>query len=135
MKLSPKLEEFRRSREPFASQFGDTFGVFHIPGPLNEVLRVIASCGTQEVPWEHVSVSLPDRCPSWPEMYFVKNLFWDEEEVAVQYHPAASHYVNENEFCLHLWHPKLQSLPMPPDICVAMRQKDFAKWHKEGSSR
>jgi len=28
---------------------------------------------------EHVSVSLEKHCPNWQEMYFVKDLFWDEE--------------------------------------------------------
>jgi len=38
-------------------------------------LRVIASDGQG---WEHVSFSLPNRCPNWREMCFIKNLFWDE---------------------------------------------------------
>ena len=41
-------------------------------------LRVIASDGKG---WEHVSVSLPNRCPNWREMCFIKDLFWDAEDV------------------------------------------------------
>jgi hypothetical protein len=33
-------------------------------------LRVIASDG---MGWEHVSVSLPHRCPHWREMRFIKS--------------------------------------------------------------
>jgi hypothetical protein len=47
-------------------------------------LRVIASDGKG---WEHISVSLPNRCPNWREMCFIKSLFWDEEDVVIQYHP------------------------------------------------
>jgi hypothetical protein len=35
-------------------------------------LFVIASNG---MGWEHVSVSLPNRCPNWREMCFIKNLW------------------------------------------------------------
>src|SRR5215475_7803233 len=50
-------------------------------------LRVIASDG---MGWEHVSVSLPNRCPNWREMCFIKDLFWDAEDVVIQYHPFPS---------------------------------------------
>ena len=53
--------------------------------------------------WEHVSVSLPDRCPTWEEMSFIKNLFWDEEDFVIQIHPAGSDYVDLHPYCLHLW--------------------------------
>jgi len=54
-------------------------------------LRVIASDGKG---WEHVSVSLQNRCPNWREMCFIKDVFWDAEDVVIQYHPAKSEYVN-----------------------------------------
>ena len=38
-------------------------------------------------------------------MCFIKDLFWDGEDVVVQYHPAKSEYVNIANFCLHLWRP------------------------------
>jgi hypothetical protein len=36
-------------------------------------------------------------------MCFVKGLFWDDEDVAIQFHPAKSEYVNFHPFALHLW--------------------------------
>lgn len=53
--------------------------------------------------WEHVSVSLPWRCPTWNEMCAIKNIFWDPEDLVVQFHPPASEYVNNHPNCLHLW--------------------------------
>lgn len=53
--------------------------------------------------WEHVSVSLYNRLPTWDEMCLVKSLFWDEEETVIQFHPKKSQYVNQHPFCLHLW--------------------------------
>ena len=53
--------------------------------------------------WEHVSVSFPNRCPTWEEMCIVKEMFWRDEETVVQYHPKKSEYVNLHPYCLHLW--------------------------------
>jgi hypothetical protein len=67
---------------------------------FKRALMVQASDG---MGWEHVSVSVYDRTPTWEEMCFVKNLFWDENDVVVQFHPAKSDYVNMHKYCLHLW--------------------------------
>ncbi len=65
-------------------------------------LKVIASDG---MGWEHVSVSLTTRCPTWEEMCFIKDLFWGAEACVIQFHPPESEYVNNHSFCLHLWRP------------------------------
>ena len=46
-------------------------------------------------------------------MCFIKGLFWDEEDVVIQYHPAKSEYVNRHEKCLHLWRPVGVEMPTP----------------------
>ncbi len=55
--------------------------------------------------WEHVSVSIPGqrRCPPWEEMCRIKDLFWDEGDLVIQYHPPKSDYVNNHPYTLHLW--------------------------------
>ncbi|MFV2055406.1 MAG: hypothetical protein ACC707_03020 [Thiohalomonadales bacterium] len=78
-------------------------------------LRMRASNGAD---WEHVSVSLVHRVPSWEEMCWVKDLFWDDEDVVVQYHPRKSEYVNIHPYVLHLWRPMVEVMPLPPVICV-----------------
>ncbi len=76
-------------------------GLFVLKNPkLKRVLRVIASEGFG---WEHVSVSLSHRTPSWPEMCFVKDLFWEPVDMVVQFHPVEEDYVNHHPYCLHLW--------------------------------
>jgi len=65
--------------------------------------------------WEHVSVSLSvKRCPDWDEMCMIKNMFWDEEDCVIQYHPSKSHYVNNHPYVLHLWRPTNDNIPLPP---------------------
>ena len=68
--------------------------------------------------WEHVSVSLSHRTPNWREMCFIKDLFWDEEDVVIQYHPKKSEYVNLHNNYLHLWRPIGVELPTPPKELV-----------------
>jgi hypothetical protein len=84
-------------------------GFFIVPFESFE-LRIQASDG---LGWEHVSVSLGSRCPNWKEMCFVKDLFWDEEDCVVQFHPPKSEYVNCHPFCLHLWRSIDQPFPVP----------------------
>lgn len=78
-------------------------------------IRINASQGEG---WDHVSVSTPERCPTWDEMCFVKDLFFGEDEVVMQLHPAKSDYVNNHPFCLHLWRPWDVAIPLPPSIFV-----------------
>ena len=54
-------------------------------------------------PVEHVSVSLRRRCPTWDEMNIIKDIFWDDEECVIQFHPPKSKYVNAFPYCLHMW--------------------------------
>ena len=69
--------------------------------------------------WEHVSVRpFSGANPTWDDMCFIKDMFWNDEDCVVQYHPPKSQYVNVAENCLHLWRPIGQSMPVPPMIFV-----------------
>lgn len=103
-------------------------GVFLIPHYSIDkyVFIVIASDGAG---WQHVSVHIQakhrnvDRCPTWGEMCFIKNLFWSENDVCVQFHPAKKDYVNMHPTTLHLWSPTSQVLPVPPSLLVGFTDK------------
>lgn len=92
-------------------------GAFKIRFESYEFL-VIASDGED---WEHVSVSLLNRTPNWKEMCFIKDLFWDEDDCVVQYHPPKKEYVNNHPHCLHLWRPTKKEIPIPPSILVGFK--------------
>ncbi len=92
-------------------------GAFFIPMLNKPSLKVIASDGMD---WEHVSVSLSNRTPTWEEMCRVKDIFWDKEDVVMQLHPAESDYVNCHQYCLHLWRPINQEIPLPDSIMVGL---------------
>lgn len=60
--------------------------------------------GYNEDGFDHVSFSpFSGKTPSWDEMCEIKDIFWRDEEVAVEVHPPKSQYVNIKDNCLHLW--------------------------------
>lgn len=74
----------------------------------------LADNGLGDPEWEHVSVSRQDRCLTWEEMCEIKDLFFFEDEEVMQIHPAKKNYVNIHPYCLHLWRPKTEKIPLPP---------------------
>jgi hypothetical protein len=100
----------------FETKLGPDGGFFQFPFE-GRILNVIASHG---LGWDHVSVSLANRCPNWREMCYIKDLFWHEDEVVVQYHPAKKDYVNNHNYCLHMWKPQTEEIPVPPSILVGI---------------
>lgn len=97
-------------------------GVYQIHHPRikDYWFRVIVSDG---LGWDHVSVVLHERVnnrmtnvkrtPTWGEMSYIKDLFFDPEEWVMQFHPAHSQYVNNHKYCLHLWRWQLDGIPKP----------------------
>ena len=85
---------------------------------------VIASDG---MGWEHVSVSMltssGSATPSWDEMCLIKDIFWDEEDCVIQFHPPKSEYVNNHPNVLHLWRPTNSEIPRPLPIQVGFVNK------------
>lgn len=113
--------QYRLRRGPMGSDesYGNN-GAFFIPSrPGKAPFKVVASDG---MGWDHVSVSLPDRCPTWEEMCRVKALFWDDEDAVMELHPPRSDWVNNHQFCLHLWRPQECAIPLPPSVMVGHKE-------------
>ena len=85
----------------------------------NNVMPVVWSWGGG---WDHVSVSWKNHNPTWDEMCAVKKMFFDPEEVCVEYHPAESEYVNHYPYCLHIWRYQQPGMPMPPAWMVGPKK-------------
>lgn len=98
-------------------------GFFILPNPKTMKGRLLMVLATDGEGWDHVSVSIPTerRCPTWEEMCFVKDQFWSEEDTVVQFHPPHSQYVNNHEFCLHLWRKQNFEQPLPNSILVGIK--------------
>jgi hypothetical protein len=119
----PELVEAGRLAEgSYSSSPGDPFGAFRlcVPGYW-EPLVIIANDACRDSEWwEHVSASHRDRTPTWEEMVWLKDQFWNDDEVVVQFHPAKQNYVNWHSYCLHLWRPTRHKdkLSLPPPVLV-----------------
>jgi hypothetical protein len=93
--------------------------------PVHSIFFVIADDGSDlDTGWEHVSVhKIYDwnrYIPTWIEMCFIKDMFWDEEDCVIQFHPKKSEYVNNMDTVLHLWRPTNIEIPRPPKILVGV---------------
>ncbi len=103
-------------------------GLFRIPKDGN-IIRCIASDGIDspgpEWKWQHVSVSIEGetRPPKWDLMCWIKDLFWDDEDVVMQLHPRKSVYINIHSGCLHLWRPLPPNPPIPEPNSIMVGPK------------
>jgi len=71
-------------------------------------LRVIYSrsrARSNGVEWHHISVSRPERIPTWEELKKVKDDFFGEEREAYHVIPKKKDHVNAHEYCMHLFAP------------------------------
>lgn len=101
-----------------------TAGAYMVPHPPTAVtLLVVASAGEG---WDHVSVSLPNRCPNWFEMEHIKRMFFCEHETAMQLHVPPSDHISVHPYCLHLWRPHGVEIPRPPGWMVGPQVKGGA---------
>lgn len=114
MRNLEKLDEFRKrnAEKRFFGEAGNEYnGVFEI--------RVGAKwfycIATNSNGLDHVSVSpvSGNGTPTWSDMCKIKELFFEDEEEAVQFHPRKSECVNQHPHCLHLWRPNNQELVRP----------------------
>lgn len=131
MKKIPPNKYRHKNLGPWSSEDEDGFnGAFTIPLQKQVLANCIVSDGTGVeqfgLPlWEHVSVHIVDhgkeRTPSWKEMNQIKDIFWEEDECVVQFHPPKKDYVNNHPHVLHLWRWKEGDFPRPPSQYVGIK--------------
>ena len=78
---------------------------------------------TKSLGWEHLSISHKNKTPSWDVMCEIKDIFFKEDEVCVQYHPKKEDYVNNHPHCLHIWRNYEQEFITPPYWMVGLKEK------------
>lgn len=125
----PDQHRIRNGAFGTTPEYGNN-GAFKIPYRGAFVFKVIASDGAG---WEHVSVTTMlkrggERCPKWEEMAFIKSLFWDDDDLVVQYMVPADDHVNFAQSCLHLWRKcgTNDFCERPSSILVGPPSKEYA---------
>ena len=129
------LEEIRKTPNLFikGETENDGMGGSYYDKDSGKYLNFIFS---YQMGWEHLSVSMPSRTPTWDMMCRMKDIFWNEDETCIEYHPAKSQYVNMHKHCLHIWRPVLNDdficdpesketlIPIPPHYLVGFRNEE-----------
>ena len=114
-----EAEKYRKEHPTLGdSPAGANYGYFEVHRPSG-IMRIISSGTDMEFMWEHVSVSFADHIPTWDDMQFAKELFWQDDETVVQFHPRKSAYVNHHPYVLHLWRRVGQDYSLPPRELIA----------------
>lgn len=114
------LEQIKECQRLIVSKTGvdGGMGEIHMPGWKGSVIWSFGGG------WEHVSVSpyKSNVTPSWDDMCRLKDIFFNDDECVVQYHPPKTEYVNNMSNCLHLWRPINVEMPQPPSIMVGIKK-------------
>ncbi len=120
----PWIEGFRVTAGEWATHPRDLAGAFQIgdlrvisSGAASVDLKLTRDAHDHALAWEHVSISTPTGCPSWPDMVRVATAFWRDDEALLQFRPPSADYVNRHPFCLHWWKPPYPVF-LPPRSCV-----------------
>jgi hypothetical protein len=121
-----KAEPFRIQPAGYESPYGADYGAF-VFSHQGENLRCIVSSGKSGLKemgkkwaWDHISVSLINRCPTWEEMSFIKDIFFTGDETVMQLHVPTNEHINFHPHTLHLWRPLILKIPRPPSDAVGV---------------
>lgn len=78
--------------------------------PLNDNKEAFVIASENFMGWDHVSAHIIsvesgalNRTPNNEEMQFLRNLFFEDEEVVLEFHPAKKDYINNHSYVLHMW--------------------------------
>lgn len=100
----------------FGSAGDEDNGCFMVPSSIDGAkLRIIAAAG---LGWDHVSVSRTNRAPNWPEMSHMAQLFFKDDEVAMQLHVPRKDHINDHPYTLHWWRSHNIEIPLPPKFMI-----------------
>lgn len=118
-----KINEIKSTRNLFieAENDNDGFGGHYYDSISGKRLNFIFS---YQMGWEHLSVSTPNKTPTWDQMCRMKDIFWNKDECCVQYHPKEEDYVNNHPYCLHIWRSTEENIPTPPSILVGFKNEE-----------
>lgn len=112
IRASKFAEKHRVTMKQYGTAGDAHNGCFMFP---QKGLFVIISAGEG---WEHASVSRKSRMPSYEDMVFVAEQFWDKDDTLMQLRVPAEDHVNVSNFCLHWWRPIEEEIPRPPGWMV-----------------
>lgn len=85
----------------------------------NHGFREINVVVSTEGGWDLVSVMTRGSSPTWDEMCLVREIFFRDDETAIQYSVPKPERISTHKFALHWWRPHTLELPRPPRELIA----------------
>lgn len=83
------------------------YGIFTIPVSETESAKIIADTGVVKPELEHVAILIDSRYPTLNELYYIKNLFFNDYETVTHYLKPTIE--SASRFVVHLWKSTTQS--------------------------
>lgn len=133
-RVTPELCDRNRTSQHlqnFISKDTDgNVGAFVLPAEGKKAGSHLFAIASDAHGWEHVMVAVmrDNRYPTWPEMNYVRKLFWGEQDCVLQYHVPAAEKGNNLPHYLHLWRSPAEGSVIWPtphlvDIQSMLKQK------------
>ena len=115
--IDPLMERWRVQQGQLATLPRDMEGCFIIKNLNNgaQGLRLIVGNG---MGWDHVSVSRKSRMPTYDDMRWAMKMCFHPDAVAMELHLPATDHISCHPYCLHIWRPQNEVIPLPPKIMV-----------------
>lgn len=113
MKSYEELKKTRICIKQYKKNDGG-WAICYLP-PEKKEFKIVFSFGYG---WDHVSATLIDKLPTWEQMNKIKEIFFNDDEVVIQIHPAKKDYINKHPYVLHLWRPQNVEIPLPDKLMV-----------------
>jgi hypothetical protein len=85
------------------------------PDSMYYLCRLVTADG-----WYCLAINIPTegRTPTWEEQHYVKNFFFDKDDVLASFHPGQQIYLgksgSDNKYWVHLWMPQKSWPALPP---------------------
>lgn len=112
------IQEILNNKALFGMETGDDGGCCYRQFYSNKTPAfIIFSWGGG---WDHISMSFRNRVPTWDEMCWLKDAFFEDDEVVIQFHPKKKDYINTHPYCLHLWKKQNYEILTPPKLFVGV---------------
>lgn len=87
--------------------------------PIDYGLLVLISSGCG---WDHVSVYLQNRCPTWDEMELIRKMVAEPHETWVQFGVPEKDHISYHPYVLHWWRDQHRGHRLPPSEMVGPKK-------------
>ena len=93
------------NRFTFVDTFGPSGRIYQDKRTGLKIIETTSPHPQSDQEWHHLSMSYPDKLPTYDEMKLVKAIFVGNGHHSLQIFPPEKKNISIHDFCLHLWTP------------------------------